>query len=140
MLGTEEGTLCHKCHAPGSNGFAAARRMRAAIENLKSGMQTADERLERAAQLGVEVSEAQYEFRAANAILIKARTAVHRFDSDPVVAAADEGLELCGKTNRVAADAIEQAETRRRNLLLPLAVIAVLMGALAMKLRQLERG
>ena len=140
MLGTDEDSLCHKCHVAGSNGFTAARRMRAAIENLKSAIQTADERLERAAQLGVEVSEAQYEFRAVNAILIKARTAVHKFDSDPVVAAANEGLALCGTTKKIAAEAIEEAKTRRRNLLLPLAVIAVLMVALALKLRQLERG
>jgi hypothetical protein len=78
--------------------------------------------------------------RAVNAILIKARTAVHKFDSDPVVAAANEGLALCGTTKKIAAEAIEEAKTRRRNLLLPLAVIAVLMVALALKLRQLERG
>lgn len=139
MLGTGEGALCVKCHNPGTPGFVAAQRMRAAIDNLSSAMQKTEAELERAAKLGVEVSEAQYEFRGAHAILIKTRTAVHRFEPEPVIQTANKGLELCGKTSKVAESAIEEAKTRRRNLLIPLAIIAVLMIALTLKLRQLER-
>jgi hypothetical protein len=139
MLGVGEKALCHKCHVPGSDGFVVARRMRAAIDNLKSAMARTENALDRAERLGMEVSDARYDFHGVGAILIKARTAVHKFSSDPVVEAADEGLVLCGKTEKVARDAIEEAQTRRRNLLFPVAIIGCLMLALALKLRQIER-
>jgi predicted CXXCH cytochrome family protein len=139
MLGVDEGALCRRCHVPGSKGFLAAKSMRSAIVALQGAIEETDATLGRAERLGMEVSDARYEFAEAGQILIKARTAVHRFAAEPVVAVLTEGLDLCKKIKTVAHAAIDEAETRRRNLLFPVGIIAVLIVALALKIRQLER-
>jgi predicted CXXCH cytochrome family protein len=139
MLGVGEKALCRGCHSPASAGFVAARRMRSAIEELKGAIEGTDAELRRAEQLGMEVSDARYDFHGVGAMLIKARTSVHRFAAEPVVEEVGEGLELCSKTRKIADDAIEEAETRRRQLVYPIGAIAALIVALALKLRQIER-
>lgn len=139
MLGVGEGALCRRCHVPGSRGFAAAKTMSSALIGLGGAIADTDAALDRAERLGMEISEARYEFGEAGQILIKARTAVHRFAPDPLIDVLNEGLELCKRTKAVAHEAIEEATTRRRNLFLPIGIIGLLILALALKLRQLER-
>jgi predicted CXXCH cytochrome family protein len=139
MLGVDEGALCRRCHVPASKGFVAAKTMRSAIVGLEGAIAETDAALRDAERLGMEVSEARYEFAAAHQILIKARTSVHRFSADSVVGVLNEGLGLCQKTKSVAHAAIEEATTRRRNLLFPVGIIGILILVLALKLRQLER-
>jgi predicted CXXCH cytochrome family protein len=139
MLGVDDGALCRRCHIPGSRGFIAAKSMRSAVEGLEGAIADTDAALRHAERLGMEVSDARYEFEDAGQILIKGRTAVHRFSADAVVSVVKEGLDLCKKTKTVANAAIEDAATRRRNLLFPIGIIGLLILALALKLRQLER-
>ena len=139
MLGVDERALCRRCHVPASKGFVAAKTMQSAMAGLEGAIQDSDAKLRLAERLGMEVSDARYEFAAAGQILIKARTAVHRFSADAVVSVLNDGLELCKKTNAVADQAIEEATTRRRNLLFPVGIIGILILVLVLKLRQLER-
>jgi hypothetical protein len=140
MLGVEDGAVCTPCHAPDSKGYAAAAEMRKAIERLKEAFASADKELRRAEAVGMEMSDVRYEFRGADALLVKARTAAHHFSPGELNEAAATGLELAEKTRSAAAAALVEAWTRRRDLLIPLAVIAVLMILLVLRLRRLERG
>ena len=139
MLGVDEKAVCGRCHVPGSVGFVAAGRMRGSIEELKRAIDLAEARLRHAERLGMEVEDARYEFQGVGALLIKARTSVHHFAAGPILEGVEEGLDLCKKTEKTAADAVEEAETRRRHLIYPLAAISALILALALKLRQIER-
>jgi predicted CXXCH cytochrome family protein len=140
MLGVTDGALCSQCHASDSKGYAAAREMRQTIDHLKEAMQTADSTLHHAEELGMEVGDARYEFHNASAMLIQARTSIHRFSAPYVKEVAAPGLELAQRTERSAAAAAAEAQARRRNLLAPMAILAVLMILLAVKLRRLEKG
>jgi len=139
MVGVEGDGICSACHDSASKGYAAAVRMHAKIESLKTAMAQADAALTQAEKLGMEVSDARYDFHDVDAATVKVRTAVHRFAPDYLDQVAAPGLTLAAATREKADAAIAEARARRWQLLLPLAVIGVVMLLLALKLRQLER-
>jgi hypothetical protein len=139
MLGISDGGVCGPCHPTDSKGAGEARAMRQTIDRLVASIHQADTTLRETEALGMEVSDTRYEFREAGALLIQARTSVHRASAAYMDEVAKPAFALAERTERVARVAKDEAYARRRNLLLPLAVIVLLMVLLAMKLRQLER-
>jgi predicted CXXCH cytochrome family protein len=139
-IGAGGQSRCVRCHIAGTEGYVAAEKIRATIDRLKDAMETADEALARAEAAGMEVSDARYEFQDAKPVLIQARTASHRVSPEHVRELAAPGLALSMKTEQIAARALDEARARRRHLLFPLAVIALTILLLALKLRSLERG
>ena len=140
MLGGESGTVCRRCHEPGSAGYDGAVKMRDSIERLKTVMTDAETLLTRASAMGMEVSEEQYAYREeVRPQLIKVRTETHLGNPGAVVRAADEGIKEATASETSAKATVAEAESRRRNLLLPLGLIILLMIIVYAKLRQLER-
>ncbi len=140
MLGGDTGSTCRTCHEPGTPGYEAAVRMRHAIDQLSTELTATEALLARAHSMGMEVSDEQYGLREdIRPKLVAARTQIHAFDPDVVQAAVKDGLAAAATTRASAEATLAEAEARRRNLLLPLAVILLLMGLLYLKLRQLER-
>ena len=140
MLGGQPGTVCRRCHDAGSPGYDGAVKMHDAIERLKTVMTDAEALLTRANAMGMEVSEEQYAYRdEVRPQLIKVRTETHLGDPGAVVRAADEGIKAATASETSARATVAEAESRRRNLLLPLGLIILLMILLYAKLRQLER-
>jgi hypothetical protein len=140
MVGVEGEGICGACHDSGSKGHAAALRMQEKIATLKAALAEADAALVQAEKLGMEVSDARYDFHGVDAALIKVRTAVHRFSPDYLDETAAAGIELAVVTREKADAAVAAGQARRWQLLLPLLIIGVVMVLLAVKLRQLERG
>lgn len=138
MVGVDGEGLCGACHTPDSKGFDAALRIRSRIESLKAAIAETDAALTGAEKLGMEVSDARYDFHAAGAALIKTRTAVHRFSPEYVEEVAGPGLELAASTRDVADAAVAAGYARRWQLLIPLTIIAVVMAMLWLRLRHLE--
>ena len=140
MLGGEPGTVCIRCHEAGSSGNDAAVTMRSAIERLKAVMTNTEATLQKAAVMGMEVSEDQYAYREeVGPQLIKVRTETHLANPAAVTQAVDEAIKTATASEATAKAALAEAQARRRNLLLPLALIALVMVLLYAKLRQLER-
>ena len=140
MLGGQAGSVCRRCHDPGSAGYDGAVKMRDAIERLKTVMTDAETLLNRASTMGMEVSEEQYAYgEDVRPQLIKVRTETHRGDPGAVVQVADDGVKAAVASETSAKATVAEAEARRRNLLLPLGFIILLMILLYAKLRQLER-
>ena len=140
MLGAQEGAVCRRCHDPGSVGYDAAAKMRAAIDRLKAAMTDTEAMLSKASQMGMEVSDEQYSYReSVRPQLIKVRTETHFADAQAVVQMAQEGITSASGSAAAAKATLDEAAARRRHLLLPLALIALLMLLLYVKLRQVER-
>lgn len=140
MLGGQDGTVCRRCHAPGSPGYDGAVTMRDAIDRLKAVMTDTEAMLTQASAMGMEVSEEQYAYRQdVRPQLIKVRTDTHLGDPKAVVDAAEEGIKGATASQAAAKATLIEAQARRRNLLIPLALIIVVMLLLYAKLRQLER-
>ena len=140
MLGGQAGTVCVRCHAPGSAGNDGAVAMRSAIDHLRTVMTNTETEIERAAAMGMEVSEEQYTYREeVRPQIIKVRTETHLANPAAVVQAVDEAVKTAAKSEAAATATLAEAQARRRNLLLPLALIILVMVLLYAKLRQLER-
>ena len=114
--------------------------MRDAIDRLKHVMTDTETMLQRAAAMGMEVSEEQYAYREeVRPQLIKLRTQTHLGNPAAVVQAVDEAIKTAGASEASANATLAEAQARRRNLLLPLGLIVLVMVLLYAKLRQLER-
>jgi hypothetical protein len=140
MLGTADDAVCRRCHQPGTAGYDVAAQMHDAVERLKTAMATAEMLLDQASRMGMEVSEEAYAYReSVRPHLIKLRTETHLADGRAVAQIAQEGITTAGATAAAATAALDEAQARRRHLLLPLALIALLMVLLYVKVRQIER-
>lgn len=140
MLGGQEGTVCRRCHQPGSDGYKGAVKMRQAIDRLKSVIDRTNKMLTKASRMGMEVSDEQYTMHEdVRPALIKVRTDTHLGDPQVVVKAVDAAIKTADKTEGSAKSTLQEAWNRRRNLLFPLGLIILVMVLLYLKLRQLER-
>jgi predicted CXXCH cytochrome family protein len=139
MLGGSTGTVCAPCHGTGSPGSKAAVRMRSAIERLKAVTTATEATLALAKRMGMEVSEEEYALReTVRPQLIMVRTQTHLADPQAVEEAVAAGVKAAAASQASAEATLAEAQARRRNLLIPLGLIAALMILLGLKLRQLE--
>jgi Cytochrome c3 len=140
MLGGQPGTVCRRCHEPGSAGYDGAVKMRDAIDRLKAVMTDTEAMLTKASAMGMEVSQEQYDYREdVRPQLIKVRTETHLGSPQAVIDAAQEGIKAATASDAAARATVAEAQTRRKNLLIPLSLIGLVMILLYAKLRQLER-
>ncbi|MBI4478365.1 MAG: cytochrome c3 family protein [Acidobacteria bacterium] len=139
MLGSGAKAICVTCHSPGDNGLLAAEKMRGGIERLKTGIAHARELIEGVENQGMEVSDQKLALAEAGNQLTLARTEIHATNPatvDPVVAA---GLKIVGGVENAGQAALRELRFRRRGLFGSLAVIIVVVLALGMKIREIER-
>jgi isochorismate hydrolase len=113
--------------------------MRDAIDHLRAVMAETEATLTSAKRMGMEVSEEEYALReTVRPQLIMVRTQTHLADTQTVIEAVTTGVNAATASDAAAQATLAEAQARRRNLLIPLALIAVLMILLGAKLRQLE--
>jgi hypothetical protein len=113
--------------------------MKQAISDLKHAMTETEARLHQAAAMGMEISDEQYLYQEnVPPQLIKARTETHLASAQTVQVVVQEGLAAAAASQRAAAATLAEAQTRRRNLMIPLTLIVILIALLYAKLRQLE--
>lgn len=139
MLGTDNGALCVACHSEGDNGFAAAKAMRAGIERLKQALDASAALVARAENAGMEMSDEELTLREARNRLTLARTEVHTFDPKAVQVVLDEGLGLVQKVDSAGQAALAELQFRRVGLAISLVAILIVVVALALKIREVDR-
>lgn len=139
MLGGGEDAVCAPCHQSGSAGHEAAVKMHDAIDQLKTVIARTEATLASAKRMGMEVSEEEYALHETiRPQLIMVRTQTHLMDTKAVIDAVTTGVNAAAASDAAAQATLAEAQARRRNLLIPLALIAVLMILLGVKLRHLE--
>jgi predicted CXXCH cytochrome family protein len=139
MVGLDKGAVCAACHAEDDPGGKTARAMRAALDGLRREQARATATLERAEHAGMEVSQARFDLTGANEALVKARVAVHAASLQAVTAETEPGLAITGKAYARALRALDELRFRRQGLAVSLVIILVLIAALVLKIRQLDR-
>jgi predicted CXXCH cytochrome family protein len=140
MLGTSAESLCSSCHSDRDDpGFVAAGTMRKGIDRLQSEITRVRDLVERVRSAGMEMSDEELALGEARNHIVLARTEVHAFSPatfEPVVA---DGLRILGNVENAAQSAVTELRFRRRGLAVSLAAILIVVVALAMKIRQLDR-
>ncbi len=132
-------TVCPKCHQPGDTALAAFPAMRTLIDSLRATYAAGEGLLAEAQNMGMEVSQAQFELTDATNALTKARTAIHSFQVAAVAKEADAGLAVVAHAEDRGHRALAEHRFRRIGLAISVVVILALVSALALKLRAIER-
>lgn len=138
MLGTGPNALCITCHEAGSAGFLGAQRMREAIEGLKAQSAEASATVARAAQLGMDVSDAEYELHETETTLTQARTYVHAFSPEALEPSVREGVQHADHAMAQGQQAIHEFHFRRKGLWLTLSILGVLAVGLLFIIREFD--
>jgi len=143
MLGASGHAICATCHTAGGNnddkGAQAADGMRARIEGLKSAIDRADALVARIGNAGIEVSDDELALRDARTTLTLARTEIHAADPVRVDAVIAGGAVIVAAVDKNAARGVAELQFRRRGLALSLGAILIVVIALALKVRQIDR-
>jgi predicted CXXCH cytochrome family protein len=142
MLAASGHGVCVSCH-DGSDktdkGAAAALAMRTDIERLKTGLDRTGGLIQRVKNAGIEVSDQQLALREAGTKLTLARTEMHAFvpaQLSPIVA---EGLTLVTAADRAGQNGVRELQFRRRGLFVSLGAILIVVVALGLKIREIDR-
>lgn len=139
MLGTTEGSVCMECHAEGDTGYEVAGQLREQIEGLKGALEAAEVLTARVHNAGMEVAEQELALAEARTRLTLARTEMHATDPDLVDPVIVEGHELVTSVEEAGAAQLDELEFRRVGLGISLAAILLVVIALYMKIKQLDR-
>jgi DnaJ-class molecular chaperone len=140
MLGTGPGAICSTCHGGADDqGATVATAMRAGIDRLNLAISHSAGVIARVGNAGIEVSAEELRLADARTHLTLARTEMHSFDRAKVDPVIQSGLEIVAGIDRAGERAQSELAFRRRGLAVALGAILVLVVALWLKIRQIER-
>lgn len=92
----------------------------------------------RAEDLGMEVEQAMFDLDGVSSLLHRALGNIHTFDVGTVDEATSEGQELALASMEIGQAALAEHKFRRMGLALSSAIILLLMGALVMKIKEID--
>ena len=132
---------CAKCHRDDASDRAAGdiRHLRALLDSLSVGKTEAEEALERAERLGMDVSDAKYGLKDAHQALVQSRVAIHSFRVADLAAVARPGIAVISAAKAAGVGAIEEYHFRRRGLAISTLIVTVVVVLLYLKVRQIEK-
>ena len=139
FLSEAETGKCGSCHERGSAGATAALQMRTELTRLSDETRAARDVVRTAAEAGMEVSRVAFDLGKADEALVQARTDVHLFRSAAVQKTAADGLAVARAARAKGLKALEERDFRRRGLFVSLALIVLAVGALILKIRDIDR-
>ena len=139
MVGTHDDAVCMTCHSEGEKGYEAAAAIRAQLDSLVVAYETAHAEQQRVQTIGMDDVDIEFLMQESHQSLIQARTLVHTFDPEKVGPKSREGTQKAGEAIALAAAQIDDYHVRRRGFGMATLFITVLVIALFLKIRQMER-
>jgi hypothetical protein len=131
---------CSVCHDGADDpGVAGAAKMHADITRLTRAMAMTSDAINRLKRAGMEMGDQELVIGEAQSHVVKARTDMHTFNPAVVEAVVEEGLQALGAVDQAADRARSELSYRRLGLAISLAVILLMVMALFLKIRQLDR-
>jgi len=139
MLFSVGDSVCTMCHSGNQDVLTTFADMRALIDTLRNVREHADTLLSEAANLGMEVSEAQFELEEVTNALVKARNAIHSFTVDSVRQEVVAGVAVTTQARDRGQEALAEHLFRRQGLVVSVGLILLVIAGLFLKIRDLER-
>ena len=134
------GSVCRTCHEPGDACDKATERMYTSLVSLDQSIRGAQGVLREAALSGMEVSGAQFDLKSkGRTAAVESRALIHAFDPERLIARTDEGKGIAAVALEAARAALSELQFRRKGLGVSLALIALVLGGLFFKIRQIDR-
>jgi predicted CXXCH cytochrome family protein len=139
MLGASGDAVCATCHSGADDkGAVAAGTMRADIDRLSGALTRSASVIARVGNSGIEVSADELKLADARTHLTLARTEMHTFNPARVTPVIQSGLAIVADVDRSGERATKELAFRRHGLAVALGAILLVVGALWMKIRQIE--
>jgi len=140
MLGSTGHAICATCHSGNDDkGAAAADHMRAGIERLKGAIEASNSRIGRVRNAGIDVSTPELALHEAATRLTLARTEIHAANPGAVDTVIDQGMVILKDVDRAGERGESELRYRRRGLAVSLGAILLVVVAIALKVRQIDR-
>ncbi len=130
--------VCPQCHMPDDPRGDAFVEMALLIDSLHLTAARSRDVLLRAEDLGMEVEQAMFDLDGVNSVLHRALGNIHTFDIETVGEATAEGQLLALASMEIGRAALAEHRFRRLGLALSSAIILLLIGALVMKIKQID--
>ena len=132
-------SVCSQCHDATSSGGKTAEQMAKLLGGLDTALNQADAVLSTAEKSGMEVSEAILNQRDGHEQLVKARVAVHAFQTAAVSADVDKGLAIAATTRKAGEEALRERGVRRIGLGVSLLAILATIAGIWLVIKSIER-
>jgi len=134
------GSVCLQCHALGDDCDKATEKIYGALTSLDRNLRDAATLLRRAEVAGMLVSDPLFELKSKGIpAAVEARALIHSFDPDRVMKRAGEGKDVAKASREAGLGALAELEFRRKGLAISLVLVGLVLVALFLKIRQLER-
>jgi predicted CXXCH cytochrome family protein len=140
LLAERARTVCARCHDPNDPAGRQFLTMRTLLDSLRTAEAHSQSILDEANNLGMDVSQAQFDLSDVTTALTKARTAIHSFRADSVAKQVGGGLKTANSAARQGQAALAEHSYRRLGLAISVPIILGLAGALWLRLRMIEAG
>jgi predicted CXXCH cytochrome family protein len=132
-------SVCMQCHEGDEEVLTIFAGMQRLVDSLQEARLHADTILLEAGNLGMEVSEAQFELEEVTNALVRARTAIHSFTTDSVRAVVLAGIAVTQQAHVRGEEALAEHLFRRQGLVVSVGLILLVIAGLLLKIRELER-
>ena len=140
MLGTGPHAVCTTCHSGRDDkGAVAADAMRAGIDRLRAGIDRSSALIAGVTNAGIETSAQELALGEARTRVTLARTEMHTFDAAKVQPVIVDGLKIVAGVDAAGQQGVAELRYRRRGLAISLGAILLVVVALGLKIRELDR-
>jgi hypothetical protein len=130
---------CGVCHTPDSPGGQVAQSLYDSITTATQAQQNAETAVQEAQGLGMLVAPLEARLREANTSLISARAAQHTLDISTVRQRTEDAQTIADEVKTSADTAVAESVFRRQAMVVAVAVIALIIVALYLLKRELDR-
>lgn len=140
-VGTGEKALCVECHSEddGTGGYATARELHSMLARIDSSYQAATRLVDEADAKGMMVVDERRLLKEVNQASIQAATEMHTFDTVKVTAVVEAGLATAAVIDSSSATKIDEYYFRRKGLGVASLLITILVVALFLRIRAIEK-
>ncbi len=139
MLGTGDQAVCTQCHAPDSEPYQIASRIKGKLDEFIGKIHVAEGLLEQADRQGVEVSGPKFRLIDVSTILIQVRNLTHSFSLVEIEEKIEEGEKIVVEITEAGESALREAKFRKTGLIIATLFIFLLIIALFLKIKQITK-
>ncbi|NIW78493.1 MAG: hypothetical protein GWN16_03120 [Calditrichae bacterium] len=139
MVGTGEKAVCTKCHETGEEGYQEAKKIHSQLEKIVAVYDSAKALQKKVQRIGMDDVDINYLLQESHQSLIQARTLVHTFDHRKVADKTKEGVEKSEEAIQLAKKEIKDYKVRRLGFGVATIFITILVIALFLKIRVMEK-
>ena len=139
FVGLAKGAACAECHSGDDDPGKAAQAIHDRLTQFEAQINDTRSLMDRAANAGMDVADAELGIAQAKDALTKARVRVHTASLPRVEAELNAGRTVVLQAHHTAEEALRERTRRRKELLIPMTAFLAVAISLGAYIRELEK-